>query len=104
MKSYSLWSRAATSSRYRSLEHQSFIAIDNRHFAAESPHGLGKLYFYVATADNEQGFGGSYTYSKAIDEATDFNSDFGPVDQTDLAGERGQSAFDQRHKVVLAAI
>ena len=47
---------------------------------------------------------GSYTYSKAIDEVTDFNSDFGPMDQTNLAGERGRSTFDQRHKVVFAAV
>jgi len=47
---------------------------------------------------------GNYTYSKAIDTVTDFNSDFGPMDQTNLAAERGLSTFDQRHKVVLAAI
>jgi Carboxypeptidase regulatory-like domain len=47
---------------------------------------------------------GSYTYSKAIDEVTDFNSDFGPMDQTNLAGERGRSTFDERHKVVFAAV
>ncbi len=46
---------------------------------------------------------GSYTYSKAIDTVTDFNSDFGPMDQTNLAAERGRSTFDQRHKVVFAA-
>src|SRR5437870_8152367 len=37
--------------------HQSSIAINHSHFATESPHGLGKLYSYVATADNEQMFG-----------------------------------------------
>jgi len=47
---------------------------------------------------------GSYTYSKAISNATDFNSDFGPMDQTNLAGERGLSDFDQRHKVVVAGV
>jgi len=47
---------------------------------------------------------GNYTYSKAIDEVTDFNSDFGPMDQTNLAEERGRSTFDQRHKVVFAAV
>jgi hypothetical protein len=49
-------------------------------------------------------FLGSYTYSKALDDVTDFNSDFGPFDQTNLAGERSLSAFDQRHKVVVAAV
>ncbi len=47
---------------------------------------------------------GNYTYSKAIDTTTDFNSDFAPADQTNLAGERGLSTFDQRHKVVAAAV
>ncbi len=46
----------------------------------------------------------NYTLSKAFDTTTDFNSDFGPVDNTNLAGERSLSTFDQRHKVVLAAI
>ena len=47
---------------------------------------------------------GSYTLSKAFDTTTDFNSDFGPVDNTNLAGERSLSDFDQRHKVVASAI
>jgi hypothetical protein len=46
----------------------------------------------------------NYTLSKAFDTTTDFNSDFGPVDNTNLAGERGLSTFDQRHKVVIATI
>ena len=47
---------------------------------------------------------GSYTVSRAQDTTTDFNSDFGPFDQTNLAGERGLSDFDQRHKIVVAAV
>jgi carboxypeptidase family protein len=47
---------------------------------------------------------GNYTFSKAIDTVTDFNSDFGPQDNTDLNLERGLSSFDQRHKVVAAAV
>ncbi|HEV7552389.1 MAG TPA: TonB-dependent receptor, partial [Candidatus Angelobacter sp.] len=46
----------------------------------------------------------NYTLSKAFDTTTDFNSDFGPVDNTNLAGERSLSSFDQRHKVVVATI
>jgi hypothetical protein len=49
-------------------------------------------------------FMGNYTFSKAIDTTTDFNSDYGPNDQTNLAAERGLSSFDQRHKVVLAGV
>src|SRR5262249_39239410 len=33
----------------------------------------------------------NYTFSKAIDTSTDFNSDFGPQDNTNLNGERGLS-------------
>jgi hypothetical protein len=46
----------------------------------------------------------NYTLSKAFDTTTDFNSDFGPVDNTNLAGERSLSNFDQRHKIVIATI
>jgi hypothetical protein len=46
----------------------------------------------------------NYTLSKAFDTTTDFNSDFGPQDNTNLSGERGLSNFDQRHKVVIATI
>lgn len=42
----------------------------------------------------------NYTFSKAIDEVTDFNADFQANDQTNLRAERSLSAFDQRHKFV----
>ncbi|HYL67854.1 MAG TPA: carboxypeptidase regulatory-like domain-containing protein [Candidatus Limnocylindria bacterium] len=47
---------------------------------------------------------GNYTYSKAFDTTTDFNSDFGPQDNTNLGAERGLSDFDQRHKFVVAGV
>ena len=47
---------------------------------------------------------GNYTYSHAYDTSTDFNTDYGPQDPTDLAMDRGPSEFDQRHKVVIAGI
>jgi carboxypeptidase family protein len=47
---------------------------------------------------------GNYTFSKAFDTSTDFNSDFGPQDNTNLSAERGLSDFDQRHKLVAAAV
>jgi len=46
----------------------------------------------------------NYTWSKAIDTTTDFNSDFAPQDQTNLSAERALSSFDQRHKFVLAGL
>lgn len=42
----------------------------------------------------------NYTFSKAIDETTDYNSDFQPNDQTSRRAEKALSSFDQRHKVV----
>jgi hypothetical protein len=47
---------------------------------------------------------GNYTYSKAFDTTTDFNSDYGPQDPTNLGADRGLSEFDERHKVVIAGV
>lgn len=45
-----------------------------------------------------------YTYSKAIDEVTDFNSDFEPQDQLNANADRGLSSFDQRHRFVFSGV
>ncbi|MFL6213289.1 MAG: carboxypeptidase regulatory-like domain-containing protein [Blastocatellia bacterium] len=46
----------------------------------------------------------NYTYSKAMDEVTDFNSDFSAQNPLDLRVERALSAFDQRHRVVFSGV
>jgi Carboxypeptidase regulatory-like domain len=46
----------------------------------------------------------SYTFSKAIDESTDFNSDYSPFNATCLKCDRSLSDFDQRHKVLIAGV
>jgi hypothetical protein len=46
----------------------------------------------------------NYTYSKAWDTTTDFNSDFSPFDETNLAAERSLSDFDQRSKFVATGV
>lgn len=46
----------------------------------------------------------NYTFSKAIDEVTDFNSDFEPQDQLNAKAERALSAFDQRHRLVVSSV
>jgi hypothetical protein len=46
----------------------------------------------------------NYTFSKATDTTTDFNSDFGPQDNTDLNLERGLSSFNSQNKVVVAVV
>jgi len=47
---------------------------------------------------------GNYTYSKAFDTSTDFNTDYSPLDPTNLGADRGLSSFDERQKVVAAAV
>lgn len=47
---------------------------------------------------------GNYTYSKAIDDSTDFNSDYAAFNEVDLKAERSVSDFDQRHKITFAAV
>jgi hypothetical protein len=45
-----------------------------------------------------------YTWSKAIDEVTDFNTDYQPHDQLNAAAERALSAFNQSHRFVGSAL
>jgi hypothetical protein len=45
-----------------------------------------------------------YTFSKAMDESTDFNSDYSPNDQLNHRAERSLSAFHQKHRFVLNAV
>ena len=47
---------------------------------------------------------GNYTFSRAEDEVTDFNSDFQANDQSNLRAERSLSAFHQRHKFVVYGV
>jgi hypothetical protein len=47
---------------------------------------------------------GNYTYAKAVDTSTDFNSDYGPQDPTNINIDRSVSEFDERHKVVIAGV
>jgi hypothetical protein len=47
---------------------------------------------------------GNYTFSKGFDTSTDFNTDYGPQDPTQLGLDRGLSEFDERHKVVVAGV
>ncbi len=47
---------------------------------------------------------GNYTYSKAIDTSTDFNSDYGPQDPTNINLDRSVSEFDERNKFVVAGV
>jgi hypothetical protein len=45
-------------------------------------------------------FNAHYTFSKAMDEVTDFNSDWQPHDQLNARAERALSSFHQKHRFV----
>lgn len=45
-----------------------------------------------------------YTFSKSIDEVTDFNSDWSAQNPLNLRLDRALSAFDQRHRAVFSGI
>jgi hypothetical protein len=49
-------------------------------------------------------FQANYTFSKAIDDQTDFNSAFAPPFPTRLTTERSLSAFDIRHNFVVSGV
>jgi hypothetical protein len=49
-------------------------------------------------------FQANYTFSKAIDDQTDFNSAFAPPFPTRLTTERSLSTFDIRHNFVLSGV
>ncbi len=49
-------------------------------------------------------FLGSYTFGKAIDDATDINQSLGPQNPLNAREERALSSFDARHRLVISAI
>jgi Carboxypeptidase regulatory-like domain len=53
---------------------------------------------------NHFSFQANYTWSKAIDDQTDFNSAFAPPFPTRLFTERSLSAFDIRHNFVVSGV
>ena len=81
------------------------LIIQNNQYTAQSS-GLyeGGILEVNKRFSNYFSFFGNYTYSKAFDTGTDFNTDFGPQDPTDLSLERALSEFDERNKVVLAGV
>jgi hypothetical protein len=70
----------------------------------------GKSSYYGLIVEASKRFGrtvsfhGNYTFSRALDDVLDYNSDFEANDQTNLRAEKSLSAFDQRHKVVLYGV
>jgi hypothetical protein len=67
-------------------------------------------FYHAATVSVQrrfaQGFGlnAHYTFSKSIDEVTDFNSDWSAQDPLNVRQDRAVSAFDQRHRAVFSGV
>jgi hypothetical protein len=81
-----------------------FIVQNNQYTSASTAvYQAGILELRKRFSDHFTMFG-NYTFSKGFDTTTDFNSDYGPQDPTNLGADRGLSEFDQRHKVVVAGV
>ena len=80
------------------------ITQNNQYTSASSALYEGGIIEVHKRFNDNFSFFGNYTYSKAFDTGTDFNTDFGPQDPTDLNAERALSEFDERNKVVLAGV
>jgi len=81
-----------------------FIVQNNEYASVGSAIYQGGILEIKKRFSNHFSVLGNYTYSKGFDTGTDFNSDYGPQDPTNLGADRGLSEFDQRHKVVLAGV
>ena len=106
--SYRDWNTAAGSGCAGALIFNCFVVptiLQNNQYSSQ-----GSALYQGGILEIKKRFGnhftlfGNYTYSKAFDTTTDFNSDFGPADNTNLSAEHALSDFDQRHKFVAASV
>ena len=81
-----------------------FIVQNNQYTSASSAVYQAGILEIKKRFSNHFTLFGNYTFSKGFDTGTDFNSDYGPQDPTNLGADRGLSEFDQRHKVVVAGV
>lgn len=81
-----------------------FIVQNNQYTSASSAVYQAGILEVKKNFSNHFTLLGNYTFSKGFDTGTDFNSDYGPQDPTNLGLDRGLSEFDQRHKVVIAGV
>jgi len=70
----------------------------------------GSSFYHALTVQVQKRFSSNfslnahYTFAKAIDEVTDFNSDFSAQNPLNLRADRSLSSFDQRHRFVLSGV
>jgi hypothetical protein len=80
------------------------VAQNNQYTAAASALYEGLILEVKKRFSDHFTLFGNYTFSKGFDTSTDFNTDYGPQDPTNLSLDRALSEFDERHKVVVAGI
>lgn len=80
------------------------IIQNNQYSSVASALYQGAIFEVKKSLSNHWSLLGSYTFSKAFDDATDYNTDYSPQDPTNLAADRALSSFDERHKVVVASV
>jgi len=80
------------------------IVQNNQYTSAASALYEGGILEVKKRFSNHYTLLANYTYSKGFDTTTDFNTDYGPQDPTNLNADRGLSEFDERHKVVIAGV
>jgi hypothetical protein len=80
------------------------IAQNNQYTSAASGLYEGGILEIKKRFSNSFMLLGNYTFSKGYDTSTDFNSDYGPQDPTNLGFDRALSEFDERHKIVIAGV
>ena len=81
------------------------LIVQNNQYSSESyaVYEAGIVEITKRFSDHFSVFG-NYTFSKGFDTSTDYNTDYGPQDPTNLNLDRSLSEFDERHKVVIAGV
>ena len=71
---------------------------------------VGNSFYHAGTVQVTKRFSrnysinANYTFAKAIDEVTDFNTDYVAQNPLNTRDDRGLSSFDQRHRVILSGV
>ncbi len=72
--------------------------------------GSGNAFYHALVLQANKRFGNRwalnahYTFSRAIDDVSDFDANFAPANQLDSRGDRGLSTFHQKHRFTASAV